>query len=149
MSVNGVKYIKVPQPVAVKNAVHAPGETVKDGGKDLVMHLRKVVIFALEHEMFSKSAELRRKSDRIADWAETLEPGKVVEVAEEWLSLLNQALDTRSVIPYFRWVVRQFGPLFNALESAKDKAEDFAPPPASNGAADPATKNSTSEVAQA
>lgn len=127
-NVNGVKYIKVPAIVVVRNTVHAPSEAVKDGDKEMTVSLRQVVIFALEHKLFAETAELRRIGDKIADWAETLVEGQVTPIAADWLGHLNKALETRAVIPYARWAVRQCRTLFEALEQPKDKAEDFDAP---------------------
>lgn len=128
---NGVKYVKVPEPVTIMNTLHQADKAVEDAsGKKLTLSLRQIVIFALEHEMFAKSGELRRKSDKIADWAETLVAGKVTAIAEDWLVAITQALETRAIVPYQRWVVRQCSSLFDALEQAKDKAEDFDALPA-------------------
>ncbi len=130
MSTNGVKYIKVPATVTVMNTLHQPDRAVEDGsGKKMTLSLRQIVIFALEHEMFFKtSGDMRRKSDKLAAWADELVEGKVVPIAEDWLAALNQALETRGTIPYARWIVRQCQPIFDALENAKDRAEDFDPP---------------------
>lgn len=137
-NVNGVKYIKVPATVVITNTIHAPKDSVKsEGGKDMAISLRQVVIFALEHEMFAKTAEARRISDKIADWAETLVEGQVMSIAADWLDMLVKALETRVVIPYARWAVRQCRPLFDALEQPKDKAEDFDPPAEPSGTETP------------
>jgi hypothetical protein len=127
----GIKHIKIPEPIAVVNTM-AEGEdrkAVTENGKPLVVNFRRFVLLALEHESFRTSREAFRSSEKLADLAETAQPGQVVAVAGDDLARLDKATENRSLFAWASWILRQLRPLFAALEDAKEKAEDFAPPP--------------------
>lgn len=150
MSASGVKYIKIPEPVAVVDTLsEGRKKPVLEGAEPMVVSLRKLVLLALEHDSFKKTTKDFRVSHKIADWIDAAAPGSVVPVSEDHLSRLATAMEGRTIfggIP--NWVLRQCGSLFDALElEAKDRAEDFDPPSA-NGVK-PAAEAAAPQVAQA
>lgn len=151
----GIKHLKIPEPVAIVNTMDDGGERppVLVEGKPLVISLRRLVLLALEHESFRKSRQAFRSGEKLAELVEAARPGQVVPVADDDLQRLLTASEDVTVFGWVNWILRQCRPLFAALEGAKDRAEDHAPPAGAtthaNGAVQPAPPPPAAEVAQA